>query len=553
MHLIKRELTHILPGIHLFLDVDFLEDTADLPRHVGESSLVICFMSKGYFTSRACQLELTAAVELRRPLALVHETDLGLRGKALPELCAECPETLREALFDRYLESPEDGSSHSLGAVSRPIIPWVRHASLMSISLRLIAQDLVKHNVPNGSPNGSRERMDCSHHPGMDSSRPSVFLVTAHLSRRSNSSDRMSASLRSPRSTRVGRRSSLFTARRPSFPGKVELYYPGQLPRQTTFSMPSSTRLTFYCSPNNPGAFEVAEVLKDAITGCDIATLPFWTNKWKTVLDVVRAGKRLQGSKWMQCRPQARSLDKGAEQLVNGTLVRHDKHGVGRVLNAQNASQREAGVKVVKFDPLGGDGETHRYYPSSLHKLHQITQEEFDEAKTGESVPSNKRKSNRERGESIEMKSNRERGESIESILTGATESIKTAAHDALDTASRVTHEALDTASRVIAPITVLPRLLRRRSTGESTSVRTVQFQHSYAHHNQGGMHFLLFLDASTFEGPKSAELERELRKAYAMQIPITLVHSIDSDDKGCAFDRASLPTHPRVTHDTRI
>ena len=101
------------------------------------------------------------------------------------------------------------------------------------------------------------------------------------------------------------------------------------------------------------------------------------------VLHSPRANHR-PGSCSCTCpRPMQRSESAPSlgEHLPVGTFVRHDKHGVGRVVEAQNASQRKDGVKVVRFDALGGDGETHRYRPRSHHKLQPITQEAFDKAK----------------------------------------------------------------------------------------------------------------------------------------------------------------------------
>ena len=41
---------------------------------------------------------------------------------------------------------------------------------------------------------------------------------------------------------------------------------------------------------------------------------------------------------------------------------------------------RDGSVRVVTFDAVGGDGETHRYRPSSLPKILKIDQPTFEAA-----------------------------------------------------------------------------------------------------------------------------------------------------------------------------
>ena len=55
----------------------------------------------------------------------------------------------------------------------------------------------------------------------------------------------------------------------------------------------------------------------------------------------------------------------------------------GRPHNADiphRPSAPRAGMRVVTFNDIGGDGQTHRYKPSSLHKVTKIDRAAFDAA-----------------------------------------------------------------------------------------------------------------------------------------------------------------------------
>jgi len=86
---IKRRLRLLLPLCQTFLDVDDLESTGQLEKHVAESAAVLLFLSHCYFESYNCRREVLAALEHSIPLILVHELQ---RGKSTPlsELRASC-------------------------------------------------------------------------------------------------------------------------------------------------------------------------------------------------------------------------------------------------------------------------------------------------------------------------------------------------------------------------------------------------------------------------------------------------------------------------------
>ena len=94
-----RQLQLLLPGIRIWLDVVNLQDVTKLEESVGDSAVVVIFLSKGYFASGNCRQqapprssshtpcrtllrppcvrrrEVYAAVELGKPIVAVIEPD----------------------------------------------------------------------------------------------------------------------------------------------------------------------------------------------------------------------------------------------------------------------------------------------------------------------------------------------------------------------------------------------------------------------------------------------------------------------------------------------
>jgi len=126
---IKRQLQRFVPGIRIFLDVDDLESIADLETYVHESSVVLMFLSQGYFSSRNCMREVMAVLKLKKPYLFVQEPDPSKGGAPLEVLCDELPrEDYRKKLFD-----------------GRRITPWYRMMEFQLISLTQICEDFLQH------------------------------------------------------------------------------------------------------------------------------------------------------------------------------------------------------------------------------------------------------------------------------------------------------------------------------------------------------------------------------------------------------------------------
>ena len=71
---VKQLLKEVLPVIHIFLDVDDLEDISVLNEEVEAAQMVLAFVSTGYFESRPCQSELGHAIEHGKPIVLLRES-----------------------------------------------------------------------------------------------------------------------------------------------------------------------------------------------------------------------------------------------------------------------------------------------------------------------------------------------------------------------------------------------------------------------------------------------------------------------------------------------
>ena len=97
---IKRQLSLLLPGASIFLDVDDLESIDALEEYIDASQAIMIFVSKGYFGSKNCLREARTTVEKSKPIALVYDP---VRGGATLESIEEdeCPVELKGIFKDR--------------------------------------------------------------------------------------------------------------------------------------------------------------------------------------------------------------------------------------------------------------------------------------------------------------------------------------------------------------------------------------------------------------------------------------------------------------------
>lgn len=98
-HALKRQCRTMMPDVKIFLDVDDLESIDKLETYIEQSACVLLFISRGYFQSKNCLIEICAALKHRKPLILVYEPTENKGGGNLAKLQAECPEDLARQIF----------------------------------------------------------------------------------------------------------------------------------------------------------------------------------------------------------------------------------------------------------------------------------------------------------------------------------------------------------------------------------------------------------------------------------------------------------------------
>ena len=111
---IKAQLLALVPGLRIFLDVDDLTDICALEAFIDSTDVVVVFLAgsvingvehSDYMCSTNCQRELRRAVEKKKPLIFVMETDQNHGAVSMDTHRRDCPEDLRHAL-DEHLVVP---------------------------------------------------------------------------------------------------------------------------------------------------------------------------------------------------------------------------------------------------------------------------------------------------------------------------------------------------------------------------------------------------------------------------------------------------------------
>lgn len=136
---IKSQLTALVTDLRVFLDVDDLNEVDALEKLIDATDTVIIFLSgltlkngaacSDYMTSRNCLRELRAAVEKKKPIIFVIETDKQHGGVPLDVHRRDCPPDLVQALDEH------------------PILPWHRAKIYLAVSMRLIVESLLQTEV----------------------------------------------------------------------------------------------------------------------------------------------------------------------------------------------------------------------------------------------------------------------------------------------------------------------------------------------------------------------------------------------------------------------
>ena len=124
---IKTRLSQLVPNIRIFLDVDNLDDVGKLEAYISSTSLVLIFLSVGYLESKNCRRELRAAIQQRKRIVVVRETEAEkgkLTDTAARDACLDEP-----SLLDPLLRSPQ--------------VDWFRVSAFQDVTLLQILKHLV--------------------------------------------------------------------------------------------------------------------------------------------------------------------------------------------------------------------------------------------------------------------------------------------------------------------------------------------------------------------------------------------------------------------------
>jgi hypothetical protein len=134
---IKAQLTALIPGLRVFLDIDDLSDISALEQLIDATDVIIVFLSgsappgdaggerSDYMRSANCMRELRRAVETGKRLVFVSETDAQHGAVSMATHRRDCPAELRHVLDEH------------------PVVPWHRTQPFASVSLRQIAERVV--------------------------------------------------------------------------------------------------------------------------------------------------------------------------------------------------------------------------------------------------------------------------------------------------------------------------------------------------------------------------------------------------------------------------
>merc|ERR1719469_150065 len=124
----KRQLSAMLPGVSVFLDVDDLRSIDALEEEISASAVIMIFVSKGYFLSANCLREVNATLSQEKRSCLVFDPVRG--GGPLHDIEAECNSDIRPQVF-------------GLPEAKRDLIAWHRFKDFQLVTLKLIAEQLL--------------------------------------------------------------------------------------------------------------------------------------------------------------------------------------------------------------------------------------------------------------------------------------------------------------------------------------------------------------------------------------------------------------------------
>jgi len=149
MRVVKQRLLELLPDVKIFLDVDDLKEGRG-QEYLDRSTLVVIFVSDGYFVSPNCMRELLRANFDQKPILALIEPEAKRGGltqeKVQAQLQAAEGSYARWGLADEMREWPYEVPRPAMlyySLVSTAPIEWNRIGLFQDVTLRLIANRLI--------------------------------------------------------------------------------------------------------------------------------------------------------------------------------------------------------------------------------------------------------------------------------------------------------------------------------------------------------------------------------------------------------------------------
>jgi len=167
VRIIKQRLLELVPALLVFLDIDDVDDVAELEDggsagYIERSETMLVHCSDGYFRSKSCMRELIAVATMQRPtLALVEPVCTSNSGHheglSLAEVRAhllQAAEAGRRGLYEQWgfaADAPQARQLYDHLFALNPI-EWNRVGHFQDVTMRLIAERLLG---PNGGHAGT--------------------------------------------------------------------------------------------------------------------------------------------------------------------------------------------------------------------------------------------------------------------------------------------------------------------------------------------------------------------------------------------------------------
>jgi len=144
MRVVKQRLLEMIPDLSVFLDVDDLDDIANLDKYIARAQVVLIFCTDGYFRSKNCIIEIQAAVKMGKRIIALLDPDASKGGLTRDQV----HEQLIEAETHLYAKWRLDEGGPSAKELNTALfacqpIEWNRIGVFQDVTLRCIAERLL--------------------------------------------------------------------------------------------------------------------------------------------------------------------------------------------------------------------------------------------------------------------------------------------------------------------------------------------------------------------------------------------------------------------------